>query len=133
MSKSDYLENKLLAHELAHENFTPPTHHYFALFTSAPNDAGGGAEVSGNGYQRKAMVLDDTLWTTPAGGEAANAVALQFVEPTGLGWGTPTHFGIFDAASGGNLLRFGPITTPKVIGPGSIAYFPPGSLVISED
>lgn len=133
MSKSNYLENALLSHELGHNAYTRPATHYFALYTSAPDDAGGGTEVSGNAYQRKAMPNDGSLWSIPAGGQSRNAVAVQFVEPTGAGWGTITHFGIFDAASGGNLLRHGALTTPKSIPTGSTAFFPVGSLVISED
>lgn len=132
MSKSNYLENKLLRHELGHEIWARPGNHYFALFTAAPNDAGGGTEVAGNGYQRKALPNDGTLWTDPVDGESQNAVGVEFVEPTDT-WGTVTHFGIFDAASGGNLLRWGPLTTPRTIGAGFVPYFPAGQLVISED
>lgn len=132
MSKSTYLENALLSHELGHSVWSRPANHYFALFTAAPNDAGGGTEVAGAGYQRKAMPNDGSLWTEPADGESENAVGVEFVEPSG-NWGTVTHFGIFDASSGGNLLRYGALVTPRAISAGYIPYFPAGSLVITED
>ena len=40
--KSDYLENKVLDHILGNTAYTAPATLYFALFTSAPSDAGGG-------------------------------------------------------------------------------------------
>lgn len=132
MSKSNYLENALLSHELGHSVWTRPANHYFALFTAAPSDGGGGTEISGGGYQRKQMANDGSLWSEPADGEAANAVGIEFTEPTGS-WGTITHFGIFDAASGGNLLRWGALTTPRSISTGFVPFFPVGSLVITED
>lgn len=132
MSKSDYLENALLSHELGHSIWSRPANHYFALFTTAPNDAGGGTEVAGNGYQRKQMPNDGTLWVDPSGGQSATAVGVQFAEPTG-NWGTVTHFGIFDAASGGNLLRWGALVTPREITSGFVPFFPAGDLVITED
>lgn len=132
MSKSNYLENALLALELGHSLWPVPPVHHIALFTSAPNDAGGGVEVSGPGYQRKAMNNDGTLWSAPASGESSNAVAVQFAEPAG-DWGTVTHFAIYDANSGGNLLRWGPITTPRTIGAGFIPFFPVGAMRITED
>lgn len=46
MSKSDYLENKLLDHQLGKTSYTMPTV-YVGLFTAAPSDSGGGTEVSG--------------------------------------------------------------------------------------
>lgn len=132
MSKSNYLENALLSHELGLTTFTRPATHYFALFTAAPSDAGGGTECSGNGYARAAAANDGSLWGTPSGGSSSNALAVQFPEPTGS-WGTVTHFAIFDAASGGNLLRWGALTTPRSVSVGYIPFFPVGSLTISED
>jgi hypothetical protein len=132
MSKSNYLENTFLSHELGHSVWTRPANHFFALFTAAPSDAGGGTEVSGAGYQRKQMPNDGTLWTAPLAGSSLSAVGIEFVAPTGA-WGTVTHWAIFDAASGGNLLRWGALTTPRVVAAGSIPYFPAGALQITED
>ena len=43
---SDYLENALINHIFRNTDFTRPANIYVALFTAAPNDAGGGTEVS---------------------------------------------------------------------------------------
>jgi len=47
MSKSDYLEGKVLDHLLGRTTYTAPATVYVALYTSAPTDSGGGTEVSG--------------------------------------------------------------------------------------
>lgn len=129
MSKSDYLENKILDHTTGKTAYTMPTV-YVGLFTAAPSDTGGGTEVTGGSYARKATVGAD--WAAAASGSTSNAATITFVTAT-ASWGTVTHFGLFDAASAGNLLRWAPVTTPKAIGTGDVASFPTGNLLITED
>ena len=102
---SDYAENKLLNHMLGVSTFTMPTTVYLALFTSNPTDAGTGTEVTGNGYARKVIPF-----STATTGTISNASEVAFATPTGA-WGIVTHFGIYDALTGGNLLVHGPLTT----------------------
>lgn len=129
MSKTDYAENKVLDHMTGKSTFAAVTA-YVALFTAAPSDAGGGTEVSGGSYARKATAAAD--WNAASGGSTSNANALSF--PTASGsWGTATHFAIFDASSGGNMLRWNALTTSKTIGSGDTATFGVGSLVLTED
>lgn len=129
MSKSDFLENKLLDHMLGKTSYTMPTA-YVGLFTAAPSDAGGGTEVTGGSYARKSTAGAD--WNAAAAGSSSNANAITFVTAT-ASWGTVTHFGIFDAATAGNLLRWAALTTSKTIGNGDTASFAAGALVCTED
>ena len=129
MSKSDYLENKLLDHQLGKTAYTMPTA-YVGLYTTTPSDAGGGTEVTGGSYVRKSTAGAD--WNAAASGSTANANAITFITATGS-WGTVTHFGIFDASTAGNLLRWAALTTPKTIGNGDTASFAAGTLVCTED
>jgi hypothetical protein len=129
VSKSDYLENKVLDHTLGKTSYTMPTV-YVGLFTAAPTDAGGGTEVSGGSYARKSTAGAD--WNAAASGSSSNANAITFVTAT-ASWGTVTHFGLFDAASAGNLLRWAALTTSKTIGSGDTASFAAGTLVVTED
>jgi len=129
MSKTDFAENKVLDHMLGKTSWTMPTAHV-GLFTAAPSDAGGGTEVTGGSYARKATAGAD--WNAASGGSSSNANAITFVTAS-ASWGTVTHFGIFDAATSGNLLRWAPVTTQKTIGSGDTASFPAGSLVCTED
>lgn len=130
---SDYLEGQIRAHIFRTASFTKPTALYVALFTAAPSDSGGGTEVTGGSYARVNHAPLDANWTAPdaTGGVTANASAITFPAPT-ANWGTITHFGIFDASAGGNLLFHGALTTAKVVNSGDTApVFATGALSIT--
>lgn len=103
MSASDYLEGKLKDHVLRGLSYTPPTTLYLALYTSAPNDSGGGTEVSGGGYVRQAITVSGTYSNS------------NIVEFPNTGWsGTIVAIGLFDASTGGNFLLYKTITSTAV-------------------
>jgi hypothetical protein len=129
VSKSDYLENKLLDHETGKTAYPMPAV-WVALFTAAPSDAGGGTEVTGGAYARKATVGAD--WNAASGGSVSNANAITFVTAS-ASWGTVTHWALFDAVTAGNMLRWAALSTSKLIGSGDIASFAAGALVLTED
>lgn len=129
---SDYLENKLVDHIFRAQSFSAPATLYVALFTSAPSDSGGGTEVSGGNYARASVTSSLANWagtqsagsttaSSGTGGQTSNNGAITFNAPSGANWGTVTHFGIFDAASSGNLLFHGALTAPKTINDGDAA------------
>lgn len=130
---SDYLEAEIRKHIFRTGSFTKPSALYVALFTAAPNDAGGGTEVSGGSYARVQRDPADANWTAASGtnGLTDNAAAITFPAPT-ADWGQVTHFGIFDASSSGNLLFHGAITTPKTVNNGDPApAFAIGAIAIT--
>jgi hypothetical protein len=129
MSKSDYAENKVNELLVGKTAFTLPTA-YVALFTVAPGESGGGTEVTGGSYARKATAGAD--WNASSGGSISNATALSFATAT-ASWGTVVAFALFDAVTAGNMLIFGSLTTSKPIGSGDTATFPIGSIVHTED
>jgi hypothetical protein len=141
---TDYLENKIIDWLLRGQAFTPPSTVYVGLFTTAPTDAGGGVEVSGGSYARVAVACTLANWagtqgagsttaSTGSSGTTSNNVAITFPAPT-ANWGTVTAFGLFDAATGGNLLIYGNLTTPKTINNGDAApSFAPGALTFQDD
>jgi hypothetical protein len=129
MSKTDYAENKVLDHMTGKAAWGAVTA-YVGLFTAAPSDAGGGTEVSGGGYARKATAAAD--WNAAAVGSTTNANAITFATPTGS-WGTVTHWGLFDAATAGNLLRWAALGASKTIGAGDTPSFAAGALTLTED
>ena len=121
---SDHAENLLLNWLMTTGTATRPTNWYVALFTSAPNDAGGGTEVSGNGYSRQSVSWDTASGT---GGTTANSGAVSFTA-SGSGFGTVTHIGIFDASSSGNLLWHGAMDTSKTVASGDVLQFAAGAI-----
>lgn len=99
-SFTNYLEDAILDHVFRNNALTSPTTVYMALFTTAPTDAGGGTEVSGNGYSRLAVTFG-----APSAGSVGNTGALDFVA-SGGNWGDVLAGAIFDASSGGNMLSW---------------------------
>lgn len=122
---SDYLENEILDHILGTGAYTMPSTVYVGLSTASFNDDNSGTELSGNNYAREAAAF-----TAAASGTTSNSAAIEFNAATGS-WGTVSHFGIFDAASAGNLLIHGAFTTAKLIGNGDILKIPTGDLDIT--
>lgn len=128
---ADFLENKLVDHLFRGQSYTPPATLYFALYTAAPSDSGGGTEVSGGSYARAAVTASlanfsgtqssgSTTASAGTGGASSNNNSVTFPSPT-ANWGTVTHFGLFDASSGGNLLVHGALTAAKTINSGDAA------------
>jgi len=119
---SDYLELQIINHLLRTGTFGKPAGIHFALFTSDPTDAASGAEVSGGSYARVAVTQLDANWNAPVGndGHTDNVNAITFPAPT-ANWGSVTHWAFFDAASAGNMLIHGGLTTPKTVNSGDPA------------
>ena len=121
---SDYAEKLLLDWLMTNGSATRPTAWYVALYTAAPSDAGGGTEVSGNGYSRQAVTFDAA---TSGAGTTSNTGAVTFTAAGG-DWGTITHIGIHDASSGGNLLWHGSLTVSKTVADGDTLQFATGNI-----
>lgn len=122
---SDYLENEILDHILGTGAYTMPTTVYVGLSTGSFNDDNSGTELTGNNYAREAISFG-----AAASGTASNDAAVEFNAATGS-WGTVSHFGIFDAASSGNLLIHGALTASKVIETGDILKIAIGDMDIT--
>ena len=116
-SFSNYTESKVLNYLFNGAAFSIGTL-YIGLYTAAPTDAGGGTEVTGNGYARVAVTCNTTNFPTTSNGTIENDVTFNFPTPTG-NWGTVTHLGLFDAATGGNLLLWAPLVTNRTITTGA--------------
>jgi len=151
---SDSFENKLIdfllrAQALGVTGATaaagsgPATVHV-GLFTANPTDSTAGTEVTLGAYARVAVTSSLANWagtqgagTTVAssgtGGTTSNNVAITFPAPT-ANWGIITGHGVFDAATGGNLLFYGALTANKTVNSGDAApVFPAGTLTLQID
>jgi len=127
-----YAENKVLDHVVGKASFTMPTV-YLALFTVTPTheDGTGGTEASLGNYARKVTAAAN--WAAAASGAIENAQDISFAECSGAGWGTINAFAGYDALTGGNMLFWGALGTPKTIGIGDTAKFAAGALDITLD
>lgn len=104
---SNYLETAWVNHVLRNSSYTSPgTSVYVSLHTADTAEDGSGTEVSGNNYSR----VQVTSWDAPSSRATQNTSAITFPTPSGS-WGTITHYGIWDAATTGNLLFYGALTS----------------------
>lgn len=120
---SNYLQTNILNYVLKGAAFTPPSNLYLALFTTAPAlDGTGGTEVSftGTGYARVSIASTGSSWSAPSGAGLTytNINELTFPVPGSTAWGTITYSGLYDAATGGNLMWLCAIGTAKPVSPG---------------
>ena len=115
---SNYLETAWVNHVLRNTAYTSPgASVYVSLHTADPTDAGTGTEVSGNNYAR----VQVTSWDAPASRATQNTGAVTFPTPSGS-WGTITHWGIWDAATVGNLLMYGALTSSIAPSSGTVRF-----------
>lgn len=104
---SDYLARAILNWQVGKTAFPALPTAYLALFTAMGIDAGTGfTEPAAGAYARKQTAAAD--WNAATGSAPAtisNANAFTFPTAT-ADWGTIIGFGLFDAATGGNLLDY---------------------------
>lgn len=126
MSLTNTFETTTLSWLLTANAVTRPTAWYIGLFTAAPSDTGGGTEVSGGSYVRKAVTF------TVSGNLATNSAAVEFDVAT-ADWGIITDIAVFDAVSGGNMIAYATLTASKTIANGDVLRIPLNDLDITMD
>ena len=126
MSLTNTFETTTLTWLLTTNSATRPTAWYIGLFTAAPNDTGGGTEVSGTGYVREAVTF------TVTGDTASNSAAVEW-PVAGGSWGTITDLAIFDAVTAGNMIGYATLTSAKTIATGDVFRIPLGDLDVTLD
>ena len=125
-SKSTYLRNIAYNSILKNTAFTGPVTLYMSLHTATPGLTGAN-EITGNAYARTAIAFG-----APAGGSGSNSGAVTFPAPTPAAQGTATHFGVWDAATVGNLLYQDALTAPVATSIGVAVSFPIGNVTVAE-
>ncbi|GGF86948.1 phage tail fiber protein [Paenibacillus aceti] len=143
MNMSNYLSTALLNQVFRNSAYTRPSKVYLALYTSNPTAADTGQEVSGGGYVRKEVTFgaptseNYTIFHPTTGQQVSISKRtiknnIDVVMPTAsANWGQITHIGIRDAATGGNLLYFGALDTPRSILTNDIFKMLTGQIVLT--
>ena len=108
---STHLAHALMNHVFRGTEYVPPASSYLALFIADPTDDNLTAnEVSAAWYARQQV----SSWTAPAGGTSSNSNTISYNAVTDNAV-TITHWGLYDAATSGNLLASGAFNTSKVL------------------
>lgn len=126
MNKSDYLAVKQLNNTLRGISYTPPTSLYIGLFTTTPTSAGGGVEVATGSYVRHVVTF-----AAPSNNQCLSIGSVDFATPT-ADWGELKGAALFDALTGGNMLYFGDLVTPRTVYATDPVFFPAGYFAITE-
>lgn len=131
MPFSTATENAILNEIFGKTDYVAPTTLYVGLSTTTPTKAGTNiTEPVGGAYARAAVTNNVTNFPAASGSSKANGTVITFAEATGA-WGNVTNWVVFDALSGGSMVCFGNITTPKTIDVGDTPSFNTGTLTIT--
>ena len=104
-----------------------PTSVYLALSSTEIYDNGTGITELTGGYARQAISFTTVAHSEGTGSIMSNSAPILFA---GLGATTATHFAVFDAVSGGNMLFYGPIDAPIGVSGGGSVSFAAGIVVL---
>jgi hypothetical protein len=124
--KTTYLKNKLLEHLTGKTTYTKPSATYLGLLTADPTvDGVQTSEVSGGSYARQAVT-----WATAALGIIKNNGAVNYstMPATKI-----KYWGVFDAATAGNLLEYYPFETPIIVTASQNLTISSGNLMLREE
>jgi hypothetical protein len=123
---SNYLETQLFNLIFRGVAFTPPAKTWIALHTADPTETGSAAEVSTStwpSYLRQDAAKGGAqadAWTVPSDGTGKNALQLIYAMYDGAAPLTVTHFSVWDAQTGGNMLVYAPLASSRTINNGDV-------------
>lgn len=110
---------------------TPANTRFVALYTVAPGETGGGTEVSGNGYLRRAITFAPSA-TDPGTGVTSASNTAEVLFPTATGdWGTIVAMAILDASTAGNMIWYGNLQSSRIVNNGDTFRFVIGGIVLT--
>jgi hypothetical protein len=126
---STYTQNALLNWIKGTAMPTAPAAVYVGLFSADPTDAGTGTEVTTT--VRTAGRVAATFGAITGNTSIANSADVDF--GAAAGGATASHFGLFSAATGGNLLASGALAEAKTIVATNLVKFATGALTLTVD
>ncbi len=127
-SWSNYLEAAVLNHVFRNTALTSPTTVYLALFSTAAGEAGGGTELTGNGYARLATAFD-----APSPSNQIINTDTETFTASGGAWLAIVGHSMFDAVTVGNDLCFEDSVSGPTLADGDSYEFGPGDITITLD
>lgn len=129
--KGNALKDSVLNQVLGGPDYVRVSPVYIALFTATPSGSGGGTEVTGGSYARQSVPNDVTNWPNASGGNKTNGTLIDFGTAT-ANWGTVGWGAIMTALTGGVILYWGALTSPKTINQDDGFRIPIGGLTLTE-
>lgn len=125
---SNYLQNAVLNYLKGTAMPAAPASVFVALFNGDPTDAGtGGSEVTTT--IRTAGRVAAAFGAITSNTSMSNSAIVDF--GAAAAGATVTHFGLFSAATGGNLLASDTLAAPQTVAVSNPVSFAIGSLTVS--
>jgi hypothetical protein len=117
---SNYSEEKIVEHFLRNNAVASPVTVYMALFESDPGEDNSGTETAYANYARQVAT-----WTSlDASGQTQNSNVITFAANGNASAAIAlTHAALYDAATNGNLILKGALSTPKTLQVGDVLSF----------
>jgi hypothetical protein len=104
----------------------PATVYVGLLLQEPAHDGTGVLEPGDPAYGRVGVANDGANWPAASVRQKTHALDVEF-PLAGQSWGSVSHVGIFDAATAGTLLLFGPLDTARAVDAGDQFRFIAGS------
>lgn len=133
---SNYTEANVINALLRGVTFPVPSHTYVSLHTANPGETGG-SEISTGAfpaYVRKEAEVGGAIgsgWSEPVDGVSKNAKQLVYPSHNGTASILVTHWAVYDAATGGNLLFYAPLATNRDLQIGDVFVFDVNALTVT--
>jgi hypothetical protein len=119
------------------ETDTPiPSSFYLGVSSTEPDIYGNSftePSSNGTGYARVALTSitgSHESYDSPGSAYVTNGELVSFPESLS-DWGTISHWGIFDSATGGTLLMYGELYVSRAVETGTVVAVKPQELIIS--
>ena len=135
-SASNAIENRIANGIFRGQTVVVPTALYLALFEGDPGEDGSVNEVSSTirtWYSRRDLAAGGavgTAFSAPVDGTVSNLNSIDF-NPITTSAVTITHMAIFDAPTGGTMLTYSNLASPKTYEVNDIPTLPVGALVVT--
>lgn len=134
---SNYTETNVINALLRGVAFPLPAAIYVGLHTASPTDAGGNEVSTANwpAYVRKDAAVGGAIatgWAAPTDGVTTNLKQVVYPGMNGDNPVTVTHWALYDAATGGNMLAHAPLQTSRTLQTGDVFVFDVGALTVTQ-
>ena len=116
---------------LGRQAMTLPADLYMALYTDAPDEEGGGDEVSGGGYERVQIANNLTNNPEAEGGTKSNGTVIEFEEATS-NWGDVVAWALHDDPTEDSIVLWGMLDDSVFVSSGDTPKFGVGDLQFEE-
>lgn len=133
---SNYTETNVINALLRGVTFPLPTKTYVSLHTANPGETGGNEVTTAAfpAYVRKEAEVGGAIgsgWAAPTDGVTKNAKQLTYPGFDGASPLAITHWAVYDASTGGNLLFYAPLTTSRTLQSGDVFVFDINALTVT--